>query len=470
MASPLALSLLLAASPPAVDTASLLREMVDLDRLTRPAAHVTLQFSSYDRASVSPDDPGGWFANGDRGHYLRVEDGRFVLADAEGPGAIVRIWSANPAGDLRIELDGRVALEADFRALLAGEVDGFPPPFGAVRARGGNLYYPFPYRERMKVTCSEGGQYYHVNVRSYAAGTEVRTWSREEAPPLPTLEAVPRGRVTTARVLEGPGVVRRLEVDLPDDEEALRRATLELRVDGETTVLAPLGDFFGTAPGRNAYRSLPMGITEDGVGWCAFPMPFGERLEVVSPPGVRLRVTDDVRPYRFHARWRGDPALPTRPMRDWPVVHVRGEGRLVGAALSVTNPVKGWWGEGDEKISVDDEPFPSTFGTGTEDYFGYAWCDTALFDAPYHAQSRCDGPINRGHCAVHRFHVLDDIPFRTSLRFDLEVCGGIYVDEPCVVDRNLVSGRTYRDNGRYLRPWIDLLLAERAEREGRADR
>ncbi len=55
-------------------------------------------------------------------------------------------------------------------------------------------------------------------------------------------------------------------------------------------------------------------------------------------------------------------------------------------------------------------------------------------------------------------------------QFDLEVCGGIYVDEPCVVDRNLVSGRTYRDNGRYLRPWIDLLLAERAEREGRADR
>ncbi|MFG0317813.1 MAG: glycoside hydrolase family 172 protein, partial [Planctomycetota bacterium JB042] len=249
----------------------------------------------------------------------------------------------------------------------------------------------------------------------------VRTWSRAEAPPLPTLEAAPRGRETTARVVEGPGVVRRLEVDLPDDEETLRRETLELRVDGETTVLAPLGDFFGTAPGRNAYRSLPMGITEDGVGWCAFPMPFGERFEVVSPPGVRLRVTDDVRPYRFHARWRGDPALPTRPMRDWPVVHVRGEGRLVGAALAVTNPVKGWWGEGDEKISVDGEPFPSTFGTGTEDYFGYAWCDTALFDAPYHAQSRCDGPINRGHCAVHRFHVLDDVPFRTSLRFDLEV-------------------------------------------------
>ncbi|WP_437206575.1 DJ-1/PfpI family protein [Planctomicrobium sp. SH664] len=53
-------------------------------------------------------------------------------------------------------------------------------------------------------------------------------------------------------------------------------------------------------------------------------------------------------------------------------------------------------------------------------------------------------------------------------RFDLEVCGGIYVDEPCVVDGNLVSGRTYHDNGVYLRPWINLLLAARALRlEGR---
>jgi protease I len=42
-------------------------------------------------------------------------------------------------------------------------------------------------------------------------------------------------------------------------------------------------------------------------------------------------------------------------------------------------------------------------------------------------------------------------------RFDLEVMGGIYVDEPCVVDGNLVSGRTFHDNGRFIGPWIRLL-------------
>jgi protease I len=48
-------------------------------------------------------------------------------------------------------------------------------------------------------------------------------------------------------------------------------------------------------------------------------------------------------------------------------------------------------------------------------------------------------------------------------KFDLEVCGGTFVDEPCVVDGNLISGRTYHDHGHYMGPWIRLLEATRAE-------
>ena len=46
-------------------------------------------------------------------------------------------------------------------------------------------------------------------------------------------------------------------------------------------------------------------------------------------------------------------------------------------------------------------------------------------------------------------------------RYDLEVCGGIFVNEPCVVDRNLVSGRTYHDHGHYMGTWIKLLIEQR---------
>jgi protease I len=45
----------------------------------------------------------------------------------------------------------------------------------------------------------------------------------------------------------------------------------------------------------------------------------------------------------------------------------------------------------------------------------------------------------------------------SKCRFDLEVCGGIFVDAPCVVDGNLVSGRTFHDHGRYMGAWIKLL-------------
>ena len=42
-------------------------------------------------------------------------------------------------------------------------------------------------------------------------------------------------------------------------------------------------------------------------------------------------------------------------------------------------------------------------------------------------------------------------------RFDLEVAGGVFVDQACVVDGNLVSGRTYHDHGSYIKEWIRLL-------------
>ncbi len=46
-------------------------------------------------------------------------------------------------------------------------------------------------------------------------------------------------------------------------------------------------------------------------------------------------------------------------------------------------------------------------------------------------------------------------------KFDLEVCGGIFVDEPCVVDGNLVSGRTFHDHGQYVGEWMKLLREAR---------
>jgi hypothetical protein len=417
----------LLAAPVTVE--ALVDEMADLDRLTQPADYTCRQFSSYDRASTTPDDPATWFANGDCGHYLREEQGEFVLAEAAGPGVIVRIWSANPAGEVRVYLDGKVALRADFAALLTGKVEPFEPPFGELTARGATLYFPFPYAKSMKVTTTKGGQYYHVDYRTYAAGTALETF---DAPPR---EAMRRAAARLARCdpagapadetdafagaidLAGPRTITRFE--LTKIEGDLRRATIRMSFDGEPGVFAPLGDFFGTAPGENRFRTLAL-----GTWYCAFPMPFAKsaRIEVLGAKVVgRVLSRAGAAPFRFHAWWRGRARLATRPMRDWTILRGEGRGRYVGTALFVRNPVRAWWGEGDEKVYVDGERFPSWFGTGTEDYFGYAWCATDLFEHAYHAQSLCEGPANKGSSAVARLHVLDDIPFARAIRFDLEV-------------------------------------------------
>ena len=78
---------------------SLLQEMTNRESLVDyPSPYYTVrQFSSYDRFSDhAVKGSYDWFANWDFSQFLRTEekDGRreFVMFDAEGPGAVVRIW------------------------------------------------------------------------------------------------------------------------------------------------------------------------------------------------------------------------------------------------------------------------------------------------------------------------------------------------------------------------------------------
>lgn len=78
----------------------------------------------------------------------------------------------------------------------------------------------------------------------------------------------------------------------------------------------------------------------------------------------------------------------------------------------------------------------------------------AFFDAGKPIASVCHGVEIPAYADCVRGRRMATVP---KCRFDLEVCGGIFVDEPCVVDGNLVSGRTFHDNGRYVGKWIELL-------------
>jgi hypothetical protein len=452
---------------------SLLVDMTDLNRLTEfpSPAFTCKQFSSFDPASKTPEDPKTWFANADCGQYLRVEEreGRkeYVMMDATGPGAITAIWSTfqdNIAGVLRIYLDGaeQPALAAPLKEILGGKYPHLPQPFSGEYSRGWNLYLPIPYAKHCKVTCDAQKVYYHIDYRTYAAGTPVVTFQAAQlealdaelktvAEKLDTPEAlvqsvgaqrktfeaaIPPGGQVAFDAFQGEQAIQLFRLHwLPTgdrDEPALRACVLEMTFDGEKTVIAPLGDFFGSAPGINRLATLPLGVATNGTMDCRWVMPFqrSAAFKVVNhgktPVAFKIEAVAVPRPWTgrsllFHSKWRIQHDLPTEPKVDWNYLTAKGRGVFAGVSFNLDNPVRAWWGEGDEKIYVDGEKFPSHFGTGTEDYYGYAWCFPKLFMHAYHSQSRCDGPGNFGRTSLNRFHILDCIPFTQEFRFDMEI-------------------------------------------------
>ena len=454
----------------------LVRRVTDLEYLaTLPqAGDQCAQWSSYDRKSrydAANDSYVNWDANGDGGGIIRKEGDKEVMAEMEGPGCIWRIWSAMPQkGHVRIYLDG--ASEPVIDLPFEGYFNGRNEPFTRKAlvhtvARGWNNYTPIPYQRSCKIVADKGwGAYYHFVYETFPKDTRVPTFrrdlAREELEALDKADAILKNCETVERhpdsvvvdriveldakqtgpvaTLAGPAAITgiRVKLDLPAspaDRDLLRELCFQIFWDAERTpsVWAPLGDFFGTAAGANRYRSYPLGLTEDGWWYCQWYMPFGSgaRLELVNDSASKQRLQFQVtyapvtRPIaqlgRFHAKWHRDALLPSRADRqiDWPVLKTEGAGRFVGMMLHIWNPRGGWWGEGDEKFFVDGERFPSTFGTGSEDYFGYAWSDPGLFQHALHNQTHNDGN-SRGHISVNRWHIPDNVPFQKGFEGCIE--------------------------------------------------
>ena len=456
----------------------LVDRLTDLEHLaTLPApGEKCVQWSSYDRRSKYDSASGkyiDWSANGDGGGIIRKEGDRQVFAEIEGPAVIWRIWSALAnQGHVKIYLDGneQPAVDLPFDGYFNCENEPFTrPALVHTTARGRNCYVPIPFQKSCKIVGEEKwGAYYHFTYTKYPEGTVLPIFSRElsadESKALDkaneiltqsgvnpagrrrgevTIEAelvtVAPGATATVARLKGKRAITALMVNMdlpesPQDREILRELVLRIYWDGESkaSVCTPLGDFFGTAPGVNKYESLPLGMTEKGF-YCYWYMPFGKSalIELVNDGDKQRQVSFTIshapvtRPIeklgRFHAKWHRDAFLPAEPERraiDWTMLKTQGRGRFCGVMLHVWNPRGGWWGEGDEKFFVDGEKFPSTIGTGSEDYFGYAWCDPALFTNCYHNQTI--SMSNRGHISVNRWHITDNVPFQKSFEAAIE--------------------------------------------------
>ncbi len=425
--------------------------------LSRPAcAFLRPDFTQRQSSSGSPlsKTPGNeaWFANDDYGHYLRQEGNEYVMADLKGPGAVVRMWSANPMGTLRMYFDGestpRVKVPMrDWVAQLQKQ-NSVLKNFAFWAGPGWNVYFPFLYRNSLKITMEPGpkdnanGLYYHVGYQTYRPGLSVQTFvpaeldEKYELPELAdqsisdSITLSPSQKLSSVK-FSGSGRIQDIHLNwnygAKDLHKTLRSIWVTGTFDGETTVSAPLGDLLAAPFGHGSVDSMEVHFT--------FDMPFKrdavftfERNTAQQGDPVLVQFSGKKESYSdlqeinyFHADFSRDRGK-TRPMRDMHWLDVKGAGFLVGVNLLMQSPDRAWWGEGDEKIYVDGESFPSTFGTGTEDFFNYAWGSPVPYWTPSGSQNYTTTSANSfGYCNVSRFMQMDPIPFTKSLKFDMEM-------------------------------------------------
>ena len=460
----------------------LVSRLTDMEQLSvLPAdGEKCAQWSSYERTSKYDSATNtyvNWDANtADGKGIIRTENGKSVLAEMQGPGCIWRIWSAAPSsGHVYVYLDGSTTPVVDLS--FTGYFDRTQTPFiypalVNTTANGKNCYVPIPYQKSCKIVADSGwGEFYHFTYSTFPEGTTVSVFHRDlsqaEMDALSSKDSFltnnlgqdPAGERTNQQTIssnksvdphssaviaqiDGEKAITYMRFKLASSftggiVTALRSMALKISWDGETnpSVWVPIGDFFGNAPGIAKYKSLPAGMDDDGF-YSLWYMPFasGAKVELINDGDVSFPVSYEIKyapltkPIntlgRFHAKWHRDAFLPTEAGRsiDWPMLKTTGRGRYCGVTLCVWNERSGWWGEGDEKFFVDSEKFPSTFGTGSEDYFGYAWCSTDLFQNAYHNQTRVGAPYGdwTGSISCNRWHITDNVPFTTSFEGCIE--------------------------------------------------
>jgi hypothetical protein len=250
---------------------------------------------------------------------------------------------------------------------------------------------------------------------------------------------------TTLADIEGPGVIQHIWITV--QEQAYRDTVLCFYWDGEETpsVQVPLGDFFCNGHGlRCNVNSLPVAVNPVGGFNCYWPMPFRRHAQVTienqgSKPipaffyQITYALTDVPESAAYlHAQWRR--SLTTREYPEHVIVSdVQGQGHYVGTYLAWTQFSNGWWGEGEVKFYVDgDTDYPTICGTGTEDYFGGAWCfgggadptKTETYSTPflgYPLYRNEPGEVPKH--GLYRWHVLDPICFKRDLRVTVQALG-----------------------------------------------
>ncbi len=261
---------------------------------------------------------------------------------------------------------------------------------------------------------------------------------------------VKKGETATIMDVEGPGVIRHIWMTF--HPKVYRDVILRVYWDGEKSpsIQCPVGDFFCNSwKERQNILSQPINVNPSGGMNCYFPMPFRKHARITVEnighedfDGFFYTINYTLEPVAddalyLHAYWRRSNPLPYK--EEYLIVDgIKGSGQYVGTFMSWQQNSEGWWGEGEIKMYLDgDGENPTICGTGTEDYFGGAWCfgsgEAGNFSAPYLGFRQVKGINGQTGCrmTLYRFHVLDPVYFSQDFKVTMQALG-------------------WRDQGRYL--------------------
>lgn len=247
------------------------------------------------------------------------------------------------------------------------------------------------------------------------------------------------GETVTLMDQEGPGVIRHMWFTFA--EQFYRDIIIRIYWDGqdEPSVLCPLGDFLCNSWNqRQDIMAQPINVNPHGGMNIYFPMPFRKHCRITVEnrnPNVLHgffytinytleKVAEDN--LYFHAYWRRE--NPLQYGTEYLVVDdIEGQGQFVGLFMAWQQNNKGWWGEGEIKMFLDEDgKFPTICGTGTEDYFGGAWCFAKRdYTAPYLGFLQVEGKSEDVGCrmVMYRFHVQDPVFFQKKLKVRMQALG-----------------------------------------------
>lgn len=237
---------------------------------------------------------------------------------------------------------------------------------------------------------------------------------------------------------EGPGIIRHMWFTFND--AFYRDIILRIYWDGQEapSVEAPLGDFLCNSWGcRQNILALPINVNPSGGMNIYFPMPFQKHARITvendSPNelgGFFYTINYTLEEVAkealyFHACWRR--SNPLAYAKEYLILDgVKGKGQYVGTFMAWQQNNAGWWGEGEIKMFMDgDQDFPTICGTGTEDYFGGAWCFGEDFSAPYLGFRQVVKKSGEAgaRMTLYRFHIQDPVFFDSDLKVTMQALG-----------------------------------------------